>query len=96
VLNHSEVYHKPAAAKALLASILGRGVLIAEDAQHRAQRKALNPAFGPGQLRDLTGVFLDKANEVRAPSRRAPVSACADGCGSCVMCCSRACRLATA
>jgi cytochrome P450 len=43
-------------------------VLVAEGAAHRAQRRVLNPAFGPAQLRALTGVFLDKANEVR-PAR---------------------------
>jgi hypothetical protein len=47
-----------------LANVLGEGILVAEDEPHRIQRKALNPAFGPGQLRDLTGVFIDKANEV--------------------------------
>jgi cytochrome P450 len=44
--------------------MFGNSVLIAEGEQHRMQRKLLNPAFGPGQVRDLTGVFLDKANEV--------------------------------
>lgn len=65
ILQHSETYHKPRAVQETLARILSRGVLLSEGEQHRMQRKALNPAFGPNQLRDLTGIFLDKANEVR-------------------------------
>jgi cytochrome P450 len=65
VLASADAFHKPAPIRELLARILGRGVLIAEGAHHRAQRRALSPAFGPAQLRDLTGIFLDKANEVR-------------------------------
>jgi hypothetical protein len=64
LVNRSDKFHKPSIVRAALAHVLGRGVLVAEDEQHRMQRKALNPAFGPGQLRDLTGIFLDKANEV--------------------------------
>lgn len=26
-----------------------------------------NPAFGPSQIRELTGIFVDKAIEVRRP-----------------------------
>jgi hypothetical protein len=65
VLQHGDVYHKSKAAQEALAHVLGRGVLVAEGERHRVQRKALNPAFGPSQLRDLTGILLDKANEVR-------------------------------
>jgi cytochrome P450 len=64
ILSHNEVYQKPAEAQRELTRLLGKGVLVAEGPAHRAQRRALNPAFGPGQLRALTGIFLDKANEV--------------------------------
>jgi cytochrome P450 len=66
VLTHTDVYQKPGHARRMLEQTLGRGVLVAEGDAHRVQRKALNPAFGPGQVRDLTGVMLDKANEVGA------------------------------
>jgi cytochrome P450 len=65
VLNHTEVYQKPGALIGLIKRMLGSSILVAEDEIHRAQRKVLNPAFGPAQLRDQTGIFLDKANEVR-------------------------------
>jgi cytochrome P450 len=65
VLNHTEVYQKPGAFARFVRRMLGSSVLIAEDGVHRAQRKVLNPAFGPARLRDQTGIFLDKANEVR-------------------------------
>jgi cytochrome P450 len=41
------------------------GVLIAVGTPHRAQRRVLNPAFGPAHVRDLSGIFLDQSNEVR-------------------------------
>jgi cytochrome P450 len=65
VFTDVDAFHKPPAVRELLAHMLGRGVLVAEGAAHRAQRRALAPAFAPAQLRRLTGVFLDKANEVR-------------------------------
>jgi hypothetical protein len=64
VLQHGDIYQKPGYMRRSLAQVFGRGVLVTEGERHRVQRKALNPAFGLGQLRDLTGVFLDKANEV--------------------------------
>lgn len=64
ILQRTDIYHKPASTQQILGQLLGWGVLVAEGEQHRIQRKALNPAFGPGQLRDLTGIFLNKANEV--------------------------------
>jgi hypothetical protein len=65
ILHRTDVYQKPEMMQKIIERMLGRGVLVAEGEAHRIQRKALNPAFGPGQLRDLTGVMLDKSNEVR-------------------------------
>jgi cytochrome P450 len=65
LLTRTDVFQKPVQTQRELARILGAGVLVAEGAQHRMQRRVLNPAFGPGQVRDLSGVFLDKSNEVR-------------------------------
>jgi cytochrome P450 len=64
VLKRSDIYWKPDAVRRETARMSGDSVLIAEGDQHRLQRKLLNPAFGPGQVRELTGVFLNKANEV--------------------------------
>jgi cytochrome P450 len=65
IFNHTDVFQKPATTRGELGRILGEGILIAEGTAHRNQRRVLNPAFGPGQIRDMSGIFLDKANEVR-------------------------------
>jgi cytochrome P450 len=65
VLAHSDTFTKSRFARRLLHRVLGGGLLVAEGAPHRAQRRVLNPAFGPVQVRELSGIFLDKANEVR-------------------------------
>jgi cytochrome P450 len=61
-----DTFQKPKGTQEALGRIFGKGLLVAEGAAHRAQRKVINPAFGPGQVRDLSGIFLDKANEVCA------------------------------
>jgi cytochrome P450 len=65
VLMRSDLYWKPESLRRDLIRMMGEGVLVAEGDKHRAQRRLLNPAFGPGQVRELTAIFLDKANEVR-------------------------------
>jgi cytochrome P450 len=72
VLQHTDVYQKSALARRMLSQVLGAGVLVAEGEPHRIQRKALNPAFGATQIRELTGVMLDKANEVLSPLSKPP------------------------
>jgi cytochrome P450 len=42
------------------------GMLSVEDDEHKHQRRILNPAFGPVQMRPLTGAFVLKAFEVGA------------------------------
>ncbi|KAL4242390.1 Cytochrome P450 superfamily protein [Abortiporus biennis] len=64
VLAHPE-YQKPSIARKNLARLAGNGLLIAEGEQHRQQRKVMNPAFGPTQLRELTGIFVSKAIQLR-------------------------------
>ncbi|KAI0668208.1 cytochrome P450 [Trametes maxima] len=65
ILTHSAEYQKPEGARRSLAKIVGEGVLFTEGEQHRQQRRIMNPAFGPSQIRELTGIFLDKAKELR-------------------------------
>ncbi|KAH9030860.1 cytochrome P450 [Lactarius deliciosus] len=43
----------------------GEGLLIVEGDQHRKQRKVMNPAFGPAQVRKFTSLFLEKSLELR-------------------------------
>ncbi|OSD00673.1 cytochrome P450 [Trametes coccinea BRFM310] len=67
VLTHSAVYQKPEQAQRTLSRLLGNGVLIAEGKrdQHRQQRRVMNPAFGPSQIRELTEIFVEKSIELR-------------------------------
>ncbi|PIL29242.1 cytochrome P450 [Ganoderma sinense ZZ0214-1] len=65
IITHSADYQKPDEARRSLADILGRGVLFTEGDQHRQQRRVLNPAFGPSQIRELTDIFVTKSIELR-------------------------------
>ena len=48
-----------------MADMLGKGVLVAEGADHRRQRKVLNPSFSPAAVRDMVPIFYDKAYELK-------------------------------
>jgi len=61
ILNHSNDYQKPAVVRAGLSRIVGKGLLTVEGEQHRQQRRIMNPAFGPAQIRELTEIFFEKA-----------------------------------
>ncbi|KAI4293823.1 cytochrome P450 [Schizophyllum commune Loenen D] len=65
IVTHDDVYHKPEEARFGLARVLGDGVLVTEGEKHRQQRKIMNPAFGPSQIRELTPVFLNLAEKLR-------------------------------
>ncbi|KIK80380.1 hypothetical protein PAXRUDRAFT_833550 [Paxillus rubicundulus Ve08.2h10] len=65
VLTHSSDFQKPSQVRYSLSQILGEGVLFVEGAQHRQQRRIMNPAFGPAQIRALTDIFLAKAIQLR-------------------------------
>ncbi|KAJ3557677.1 hypothetical protein NM688_g1344 [Phlebia brevispora] len=65
VLTHSLDYQKSKEGRKALSFLVGAGVLVAEGESHRRQRRVLNPAFGPTQLRELTSIFFDKALELR-------------------------------
>ncbi|KAL2073017.1 hypothetical protein VTL71DRAFT_10341 [Oculimacula yallundae] len=47
-----------------LIQVLGNGVLVAEGAEHKRQRKALMPAFQYRHIRDLYPVFWDEARKM--------------------------------
>ncbi|KAI0701865.1 cytochrome P450 [Cytidiella melzeri] len=65
ILTHSYTYQKPAPSRFHLARIVGAGVLVAEEDQHRNQRRVLNPAFGPAQVRELTEIFVEQSQVLR-------------------------------
>ncbi|KAJ7753000.1 cytochrome P450 [Mycena metata] len=64
-LTHPESYQRPALSKYLLSRVVGPGLLVAEGAAHRQQRRIMSPAFGTPQIRELIPLFLDKAIELR-------------------------------
>ncbi|KAJ3974379.1 cytochrome P450 [Lentinula raphanica] len=64
LMNHY-VYQKPEVARYQLSQILGEGVLVTEEDAHKLQRKIMNPAFGPAQIRELTQIFVDKSVELK-------------------------------
>ncbi|THU77105.1 cytochrome P450 [Dendrothele bispora CBS 962.96] len=66
ILRYSEeVYHKPDVARAAISRLLGDGLLVVEGEKHKMQRRVMNPAFGPIQIRALTEIFVDKSLELR-------------------------------
>jgi cytochrome P450 len=65
ILTHNYEYQKPEHLRYSLAQILGHGVLFVEEDKHKQQRKIMNPAFGPIQIRALTGIFVEKAIQLR-------------------------------
>ncbi|KAF8191593.1 cytochrome P450 [Mycena galopus ATCC 62051] len=64
-LTNSYIYQKPAPARYNLSRVVGPGVLVTEGDVHRQQRKIMNPAFGAPQVRELTGIFVQKSVELR-------------------------------
>ncbi|KAG2140907.1 cytochrome P450 [Suillus bovinus] len=65
ILTHSNDYQKPSRVRYTLSRIFGEGVLLAEGARHRQQRRIMNPAFGPAQIRALTDIFFAKSIKLR-------------------------------
>ncbi|KAL2122829.1 hypothetical protein VTJ04DRAFT_3284 [Mycothermus thermophilus] len=53
-------FPKPERAREWMVRILGRGVLLAEGAEHQYQRKTLNPGFSISAIRTFTDLFWEK------------------------------------
>ncbi|KZV73158.1 cytochrome P450 [Peniophora sp. CONT] len=62
---NSSAYEKGQELKHLLGDILGEGLLFVEGAEHKRQRRVMNPAFGPLQVKGFTETFLRKSLEMR-------------------------------
>ncbi|KAJ7291595.1 cytochrome P450 [Mycena rebaudengoi] len=61
ILSNSYVYQKSVLARYNLGRIVGPGVLVVEEDAHKQQ----NPAFGAPQIRELTGIFIEKSIQLR-------------------------------
>ncbi|KAJ7652788.1 cytochrome P450 [Mycena polygramma] len=65
ILANPDIYQRPSHGRYFLSLIVGPGVLVTEEDVHRRQRKVMNPAFGPPQIKELTPIFFAKALELR-------------------------------
>ena len=65
ILQHADTFPKPDLTREQMETFLGNGVLIAEGADHRRQRKILNPSFSQAAVREMVPMFLDKAYELK-------------------------------
>ncbi|KAJ7105085.1 cytochrome P450 [Mycena crocata] len=65
MLANTAIYQKSDAAREALARIVGPGILVVEDEDHKRQRKIMNPAFGTTEVRALTDIFVYKSIELR-------------------------------
>ncbi|VDB85149.1 unnamed protein product [Peniophora sp. CBMAI 1063] len=61
----SPAYEKGEAIRHQLGELVGQGLLFSEGAVHKKQRRVMNPAFGPLQVRRFTETFISKGNEMR-------------------------------
>ncbi|KAJ7099750.1 cytochrome P450 [Mycena epipterygia] len=62
---HSYLYQKPPFVRYSLSQVVGTGLIVVEEDEHKRQRKILNPAFGIPQIRELTSVFVEKSVQLR-------------------------------
>ncbi|KAI0824243.1 cytochrome P450 [Trametes gibbosa] len=61
ILTHPNDFPRPEENNKNLLDVLGRGLLSVQGDEHKKQRRILNPAFGPAQIRDLTHIFFEKS-----------------------------------
>ncbi|KAK6981160.1 cytochrome P450 [Favolaschia claudopus] len=65
ILSNSYLYQKTPSGRYKLGRIVGPGVLVVEEDEHKKQRRIMNPAFGPTHLRALTELFVEKSQQLR-------------------------------
>ncbi|KAF8171592.1 cytochrome P450, partial [Mycena galopus ATCC 62051] len=65
ILVNDHIYQKGPIVHKVLTHLLGNGLLSVETAEHKSQRKILNPAFGVSQIRELTEIFNRKSVQLR-------------------------------
>ncbi|KAI5822218.1 cytochrome P450 [Schizophyllum commune Tattone D] len=65
ILGRDDVWHRTDEARWFISRVLGDGILTVEDAKHRQQRRILNPAFAPSQIRQLMPVFVEVSEKLK-------------------------------
>ncbi|KAI0738092.1 cytochrome P450 [Daedaleopsis nitida] len=69
LIKDQEFLQKGLAPSNLFTTLLGPGVLSTRAAQHRRQRKLLNPVFSVAHLRNMTHIFWGVAHKARETTR---------------------------
>ena len=77
ILQHTTVYEKPEPSRRLISSLIGLGMLSAEGAVHRTQRRVAMPAFSAQAMRALVPLVFGKAAQLREKWVREIKEACA-------------------
>ncbi|KAI0682779.1 cytochrome P450 [Cytidiella melzeri] len=65
ILTNSYNYQRPPQSRFYISRVLGTGLIMAEEDQHKRQRKITSPAFGSAQIREQTEIFIDKSRLLR-------------------------------
>ncbi|KAK7051716.1 cytochrome P450 [Favolaschia claudopus] len=65
IVTNPTIYQKPKTMLASAAHLLGGGILSVESDEHKRHRRALNPAFGVSQIRQVTEIFNEKGVQLR-------------------------------
>ncbi|EAU92951.1 cytochrome P450 [Coprinopsis cinerea okayama7 len=60
----SPVYEKPWQTRYYLSKLIGRGIFSTEGHEHKMQRKLISPAFSSQVVKNLSPIFLDKAEQL--------------------------------
>ncbi|KAJ7447787.1 cytochrome P450 [Mycena galericulata] len=65
IIHNSNIYRRAPHNRDITKRLLGGGILSVELDEHKRQRRIMNQAFGPAQVRILTEVFVQKAVQLR-------------------------------
>ncbi|PVG01506.1 cytochrome P450 [Serendipita vermifera] len=65
ILANSLIYEKPDDLRNTLGRYLGEGAYLGPGSDHKRQRRIMNPAFSIGHIREMTEIFVSKANELK-------------------------------
>ncbi|KAH9922942.1 cytochrome P450 [Fomitopsis serialis] len=65
VMKHSHIYEKPWQSRRLITGLIGCGMLAAEGAVHKRQRRVATPAFSVQNMRELVPLVFAKGDELK-------------------------------
>ncbi|KAJ7106844.1 cytochrome P450 [Mycena crocata] len=65
IVTNTVIYQRAPSNREAAGRLVGQGLLTTELDVHHRHRRILNPAFGGAQIRDLTGIFIEKAIQLR-------------------------------